>query len=125
MRIDEIVTLRLVRGVSSVRGFSLNSDGSRALFRVGSAAECNWQVQGPGIAAHHLMLLWKAGELTIVDVGAGHLYVDGEPFVLSRTIESGTIAFASAAIAVERLPKPTMPVAMDTTDTALGAKNSS
>jgi len=68
------------------------------------------------------MLLWKGSELTLVDVGAGHLYVDGESFLLSRTIVSGTIAFASAAIVVERLPKPTipkpkMPAAMNTAGT--------
>jgi hypothetical protein len=72
-----------------------------------------------------MMLLWKGSELTLVDVGAGHLYVDGESFLLSRTILSGTITFASAAIVVERLPKPTMPVAIDTTGTDLVSKNSS
>jgi len=114
MGTDEIVSLRLVRGASPFRGFTLNSDCTRALFRVGCALECNWQVQGPGVAPHHLMLLWKAGELTIVDCGSGHLYVDGEPFSLSRTIETGTIAFGGAAIVVARLQKTTMPAALDT-----------
>tara|TARA_R110002096_G_scaffold143328_2_gene299146 strand:- start:2587 stop:2964 length:378 start_codon:yes stop_codon:yes gene_type:complete len=125
MSIEQIVSLRLVRGASRFRGFTLNPDCSRALFRVGSAIECNWQVQGPGVAPHHLMLLWKGGELTLVDVGAGHLYVDGESFILSRTIVTGTIAFASAAIVVERLPKTNAPATMDVTGAELFAKNSS
>ncbi len=125
MRIDEIVSLRLLRGESRFRGFTLTADCTRALFRVGSALECNWQVHGPGVAPHHLMLLWKGGELTLVDVGAGHLYLDGASFFLSRIVESGTIAFASAAIVVQRLPKRIVPALESTTGTVFDTTNSS
>lgn len=125
MGIDEIVSLRLERGTSQVRGFTLDSACPRALFRIGTAIECNWQVQGPGIAPHHLMLLWKAGVLTLVDVGAGNVYVDGEAFTLSRTIRCGRIVFASAEICIRRLPKREMPACNDTADILLLTKKRS
>jgi len=103
------ITLRLVKGASLYRAFTLNPACAKAMFRVGSAAECNWQVCAPGVAGHHLMLLWKAGELTLVDVGAGNLWVDGEPIHWSRRIVTGYIAFAEAGIVVERTLETAMP----------------
>ncbi len=102
MSFDEIVSLRLERGSSPTRGFTLGPQVPRAIFRVGSALECNWRVEGPGVAPHHLMLLWKSGVLTLVNVGAGDLYCDGEAFSLTRVVDTGRIAFASALIVVAR-----------------------
>lgn len=92
--------LGLVAGSSEERGFALGP--GRALFRVGSAKECNWRVSGPGIAPHHLMLLWSERVLTVVDVGAGNLFVNGEAFHLCRAVESGRIQFGSGEILVTR-----------------------
>lgn len=92
--------LGLISGASSQRGFSLRAGRARALFRVGSACECNWRVTGPGIAPHHLMILWSGRVLSVVDVGAGSLFVDGKPFYLYREIQSGRIQFGSGEILV-------------------------
>jgi hypothetical protein len=54
------------------------------------------------VADHHFMLLWNGLVLTIVDVGAGDLWVDGKSFQLSTAITSARIQFGSAAIVVDR-----------------------
>ena len=125
MKLDSIVSLRLARGVSRHRGFTLGPDCRRALFRVGSAAECNWRVHGPGVAPHHFMLLWKAGELTLVDVGAGDLWLDGAGVTLCQTIETGCISFAGATILVERIRHAKMPVTLDATGIGIEFENNS
>jgi hypothetical protein len=98
----QIYSLRLVEGESDERGFTLSSACRRALFRVGCALECNWQVFAPGVADHHFMLMWNGLVLTIVDVGAGDLWVDGKSFHLSTSIISARIQFGSAAMVVDR-----------------------
>ncbi len=115
MNTDYIVSLRLTMGASHQPGFTIGPACRRALFRVGSALECNWRVEGPGVAPHHLMLMWKLGELTLVDVGAGNLLVDDQPFSLCRTVENARISFGSARIVVERMPQSQMPVALGPT----------
>ncbi|MCP4445526.1 MAG: hypothetical protein GY811_09315 [Myxococcales bacterium] len=105
MESNAVVSLILVLGESRHRCFSLNTECRRALFRIGSGAECNWRVHGIGIAHHHLMLLWKAGELTVINVGADDLFVDGQPVARSLVVASAHITFGSAAIVVERGPK--------------------
>ncbi len=125
MQTNYVVSLQLTRGQSRHRRFVLGADCHRALFRVGCAPECNWRVYGPGVSSHHLMLLWKFGELTLVDVGAGDLWLDGQSFVLTRTIVSGRIRFASAEIIVERSLDTTMPAAIDATGTDTIAKKKS
>ncbi len=89
------------------------------MFRVGSALECNWRVCGPGIAPHHLMILWSGFILSVVDVGAGDLFIDGEPFYLSRDIVDGRIQFGSGEILVSTVspiliePASTLPKCVD------------
>lgn len=120
----EIVHITLSRGTSRKRGFTLGADCPRALFRVGTAPECNWRVFGPGVMPHHFMLLWKTGTLTLIDAGAGALLVDGAPAKSCRSIGSARIQFASAEIVVARTIPKKMPVANDATDTIIRpAKN--
>ena len=104
MTSPQIFSMRLIAGRSKHPGFTLSSSCSRALFRVGSALECNWRVQAAGVADHHFMLLWNSVELSIVDVGAGDLWVDGENFHLTRSLHSARIDFGSASIVVDRGP---------------------
>jgi hypothetical protein len=59
-------------------------------------------VFAPGVADHHFMLLWNGLVLTIVNVGAPNLWVDGKTFHLSTAITSARIQFGSAAIVVDR-----------------------
>ena len=96
-----IYSLRLVAGKSAERGFTLSSACRRALFRVGCALECNWRVFAPGVADHHFMLMWNGLVLTIVDVGAGDLWVDGKSFHLCTAIGSARIQVGSAAMVVD------------------------
>ncbi len=112
---EYIVSLRLTSGTSAQRGFTIGPACKRALFRVGSALECNWRVEGPTVAPHHLMLMWKLGELTVVDVGAGQLLVDDHPLFLCQTVENARISFGSALIIVERVPQAQMPAVLNTT----------
>jgi len=48
------------------------------------------------------MLLWKGNSLTVVDVGATDLRVNGEAISLCKTLLSGRIDFGSAAIVVDQ-----------------------
>lgn len=96
-----LVSLRLVAGKSPSPGCTLSSRQRRALFRVGSAPECNWRVHGPGVASHHCMLMWNGQELTVVDVGAGELFVDDRAVCGTAVVHSGRIRFGSAAIVVD------------------------
>ena len=101
--------LRLTRGISDQRGFTLRPGPGRALFRVGSAVECNWRVHGPSIAPHHLMLMWSGSILTLVDVGAGDLWIDGEAFVQCKQIHEGRIQFGTGEILVSDMSGITDP----------------
>lgn len=98
----EICSLRLVKGKSKSKGFTLSSSVRRAVFRVGSARECNWRVYGEGVQKHHFMLLWNGHSLTVIDVGATDLRVNGEAVSLCKTLRSGRVDFGSAAIAVDQ-----------------------
>ncbi len=54
------------------------------------------------MADHHFMLMWKRGILSVVDVGAPNLRVNGKAISLSVELLSGRIDFGSAAIVVDR-----------------------
>lgn len=102
MKKHRVCTLQLVSGCSKERDFTLSSAMRRAVFRVGTALECNWRVHGEGVADHHFMLMWNGSILSVVDVGAPNLRVNGESIVLSTTLFSGRIDFGSAAMIVDQ-----------------------
>ena len=68
------------------------------------------------------MLLWKLGTLSLVDVGAGDLWVDGEPVALSLVLAAGIISFGCAEIVVEKVPKRAMPTAQDAAGIAVSSE---
>ncbi len=98
---DTVLSMRLVAGKSKDAGFCLSSEIPRAIFRVGQAPECNWRIEGRGIANHHCMMLWNGRFLTLIDVGAGDLWLDNQSFYLTAVVNAGTISFGSAVIVVE------------------------
>ena len=104
---DSTLSMRLVRGDSTHHSFCLGTSIPRAIFRVGSALECNWRVTAPGVAPHHFMLLWNGRTLTVIDVGAGDLWVDNQAFRLSAVVNFGQISFGSAIISIEQVIRVT------------------
>jgi hypothetical protein len=102
MRRKQVCSLKLVVGESSARGFSLSASCRRAIFRVGAAPECNWRVSAEGVADHHFMMMWNGVVLSVIDVGARDLLVNGKEISLSTVLVSGRIEFGSAAIVVEQ-----------------------
>lgn len=48
------------------------------------------------------MLMWNGSKLSVVDVGAGNLLVNGKGIQLSRELLLGRIDFGSAAIVVDQ-----------------------
>jgi predicted component of type VI protein secretion system len=98
---EHLVSLRLVSGESKHSGFTLSSRQDRAMFRVGAALECNWRIYGAGVALHHCLLMWNGRDLTVVDVGAGDLWVDETRVSGTAVVHSGRIRFGSATIVVD------------------------
>jgi hypothetical protein len=98
---DTLVSLRLTAGESQYSGFTLSSRQKRALFRVGSASQCNWRVYGEGVAAHHFLMLWNGSQLSVIRAGRDEVYCDSQEVESSTVIRSGCIKFGGASITVD------------------------
>jgi len=96
-----LTSVRLFAGLSENVGWTFTASISRALFRVGSGMSCNWRIQAPGVLENHFMLLWDGSNLTLIDVGAGVVRVDGQIVRGTAIVRTGRVEFGGAAIVID------------------------
>lgn len=93
--------IRLLKGRSSVSGWTLDHRSEPGTIRVGSGGRCDWRIEAVGVVPSHVLLQWTGRELLLHATGAGTVLVDGASLKSAAKVGSARVHFGEAELSIE------------------------